>query len=507
MTLLVIGNLSRLGALRNMLVDEFEASCPAQEDNMFRTIVQKHKTSKTYGAAGIYLTVSLKRHIERYLKERKTKFKDSEKQFLGTNSAFCLENITALLDVQGQVDGFQGTSEFDSDADVLANINPALLRDDAQPTGSKRPAPTDLHPPRKRNKNTDNLYLFKRCIEENPDVGSLQEMVTIYKNSEDYQALCDIFFDQRADKYWNMAQQECPNQSQDADILRRLNDLPDSLRHMMTPEQTLALFNAWCVEQDINARALAWVIIACLQGRVYKKIGVYLQGASNSGKTYWSSTLFQPLSKLVGKMTTGGRFCLQDCVNKRIIVGEELLRICKDWHGTDKEAGRMMQTWEEWLKSVINISASHSRRLQQLAHLLYPFPMFFHVGLSQNEIFCIKKQIEQLLKLVHTVMKKKTMSCSSYKTVPADSVLVTSKKLNCKIHGSDTPMVITLIIIGLYNNICGFDDLTTYTTSHSRASTHSYQNGVLNIHTYRKNAMKSYPATCSKITLRWWPRR
>ena len=65
MTLLVIGNLSRLGALRNMLVDEFEASCPAQEDNMFRTNVQKHKTSKTYGAAGIYLTVSLKRHIER----------------------------------------------------------------------------------------------------------------------------------------------------------------------------------------------------------------------------------------------------------------------------------------------------------------------------------------------------------------------------------------------------------------------------------------------------------
>ena len=64
MTLLVIGNLSRLGAFRNMLVDEFEASCPAQED-MFRTDVQKHKTSKTYGAAGIYLTVSLKRHIER----------------------------------------------------------------------------------------------------------------------------------------------------------------------------------------------------------------------------------------------------------------------------------------------------------------------------------------------------------------------------------------------------------------------------------------------------------
>ena len=58
-----------------------------------------------------------------------------------------------------------------------------------------------------------------------------------------------------------------------------------------------------------------------------------------------------------------------------------------------------MQTWGGWLKSVINISASHSRRLQQLAQLLFPFPMFFHVGLSQNEIFGMKKQIEEMLKL------------------------------------------------------------------------------------------------------------
>ena len=77
----------------------------------------------------------------------------------------------------------------------------------------------------------------------------------------------------------------------------------------------------------------------------------------------------------------------------------QLLRMCKDWHGTEKKAGRMMQTWEEWLKSVINISASHSRRLQQLAQLLYPFPMFFQVGLSQNEIFGMKKQIEEMLKV------------------------------------------------------------------------------------------------------------
>ena len=123
---------------------------------------------------------------------------DSEKTFLGANSAFCLENINALLDVDGQVDTFPETTELDSMADPVAKLNPALLKG-AQPA-EKRPAPTD-QPPRKRSKNIDNLYLLKRCIENNPDVGTLQEMVMLYKATEDYQQLCDIFFDPKADKY------------------------------------------------------------------------------------------------------------------------------------------------------------------------------------------------------------------------------------------------------------------------------------------------------------------
>ena len=246
---------------------------------------------------------------------------DSEKTFLGSNSAFCLENINALLHVDGQVDTFPESTDYDNMADPFAVLNPALVK--GPQTGEKRPPPTDM-PPRKRSKNIDNLYLLKRCIENNPDVSTLQEMVMLYKATEDYQQLADIFFYPKADKYWSMAQQECAATSQEADIFHRLDDLPDSLRHMLTPEQTLALFNAWCDEQSINAKALAWIIISCLQARVYKKIGVYLQGASNSGKTYWTSTLFHPMNKLVGKMTTGGRFCLQDCGKKRIIVGEEV---------------------------------------------------------------------------------------------------------------------------------------------------------------------------------------
>ena len=65
MTVLAIGSMSRLGALRDMLVDEFQASQPAQKEDMFVVEVKSHKTSKTYGAAGIYITGSLKRQTER----------------------------------------------------------------------------------------------------------------------------------------------------------------------------------------------------------------------------------------------------------------------------------------------------------------------------------------------------------------------------------------------------------------------------------------------------------
>ena len=65
MTVLAIGSMSRLGVLRNMLVDEFQDSHPAQDKNMFIVEVKNHKTLKTYGAAGIYFTASLKRQTER----------------------------------------------------------------------------------------------------------------------------------------------------------------------------------------------------------------------------------------------------------------------------------------------------------------------------------------------------------------------------------------------------------------------------------------------------------
>ena len=72
---------------------------------------------------------------------------DSEKTFLGTNSSFCLETINALSNTDVQVDHFDEAVDFDNQADPVAALNPALVKD-PQP-GDKRPPPTDL-PPRKR---------------------------------------------------------------------------------------------------------------------------------------------------------------------------------------------------------------------------------------------------------------------------------------------------------------------------------------------------------------------
>ena len=123
---------------------------------------------------------------------------------------------------------------------------------------------------------------------------------------------------------WALARGDVAPPDSHVDLMTVIDALPDDLANTLTPQQTLALFNAWCSEQQINAYKIAWFLISRLQGRVYKRIGLFLQGASNSGKTYWSSQLFSPLASITGKMSTGGRFCLQECERRRIIIGEEV---------------------------------------------------------------------------------------------------------------------------------------------------------------------------------------
>ncbi|GFO18447.1 hypothetical protein PoB_004495200 [Plakobranchus ocellatus] len=178
--------------------------------------------------------------------------------------------------------------------------------------------------PQKRSKALQNLDSVKAALTKYPYCASFSDLVTACRGTPSYDTICSIYLDHRADKIWNLAREELVNTDDDMDLYKYLSEIPDELKNTMTPMQTLALFNSWCEEQQVNARHLAWFIISRLQNRAYKRIGLYLQGASNSGKTYWTSTLFSSFGALLGKMTTGGRFCLQNCERKKIIIGEEI---------------------------------------------------------------------------------------------------------------------------------------------------------------------------------------
>ncbi|KAK7105306.1 hypothetical protein V1264_016707 [Littorina saxatilis] len=66
LTVLAVGSIARLGALRNMTRVQLDAAKEVEEDsNLVCVEVDAHKTSKKYGAAGIYVTKKLQSFLER----------------------------------------------------------------------------------------------------------------------------------------------------------------------------------------------------------------------------------------------------------------------------------------------------------------------------------------------------------------------------------------------------------------------------------------------------------
>ncbi|GFO18437.1 hypothetical protein PoB_004494200 [Plakobranchus ocellatus] len=269
---------------------------------------------------------------------------DPEKLFLGTNNPNIMKELEAC---QGM--NLDPPQQDDLSAEDYGSGNMPEATRPAQPTINPRKrlfstadstsnlderlrdyAPSDTKYSRRdesaerRPKALQNLEVIKECLQNHPHCGQFSDLVAAVRGTEIYDTVCSIYLDQRAEKIWNLAREELYKPEEQIDLFQHLQNMADNIKNTLTPQQTLALYNAWCEEQGINGKALAWFMISRLQNRAYQRIGVYLQGANNSGKTFWSTTLFAPLEALVGKMTTGGRFCLQDCERKRIIIGEEI---------------------------------------------------------------------------------------------------------------------------------------------------------------------------------------
>lgn len=101
--------------------------------------------------------------------------------------------------------------------------------------------------------------------------------------------------------------------------------------------------------------------------------------------------------------------------------------------------------------------------------------------------------------LVFTVIKKKTAACSSYKAVEADWCVPTCNSLNFNIQGYDLSLMTALVVIHKFKQICSIDDMEPLVVSHSRYSTHSFQNGIVNTNSYRQRIIRDNDGTCSKV--------
>ncbi|GFO18450.1 hypothetical protein PoB_004495500 [Plakobranchus ocellatus] len=112
--------------------------------------------------------------------------------------------------------------------------------------------------PQKRSKALQNLDSVKAALTKYPFCATFSDLVTACRGTPQYDTICSIYLDHRADKIWNLAREELVNNDEDLDLYNYLTELPDELKNTMTPMQTLALFNSWCEEQQVNVYKMSY---------------------------------------------------------------------------------------------------------------------------------------------------------------------------------------------------------------------------------------------------------
>jgi hypothetical protein len=72
-------------------------------------------------------------------------------------------------------------------------------------------------------------------------------------------------------------------------------------------------------------------------------------------------------------------------------------------YNNEKQDGKVLGTWKEWLEENVGIQDSYARKLREIAKLLDKYPRFRTLGLSFSEVYSRRKQIENMLKLDRSV--------------------------------------------------------------------------------------------------------
>lgn len=245
--------------------------------------------------------------------------RDPEKIFLGTNDTDLLQMYTDSENMpKQQMRPFM----YEDEEDVL----PQRTRDTVKPSIERQESKDKEMPNHlKQTKSVDTVKYLTGLLEEYPECATLHELLgKIDEDSPDYTALCTVGTTTAGKQAFSMALQAIKKKKELTTIYDRIKQLPEVIPKHMTPRQSQAIFNAWCAEQGRKPKYICKLIQMLTQEKGHKRIGLYLQGAPNSGKTALTNSIWNPIKDTVGKITKGDSFSFMDCAGKKIVVGEEI---------------------------------------------------------------------------------------------------------------------------------------------------------------------------------------
>lgn len=258
---------------------------------------------------------------------------DDEKTFLGAKSQELLtmylesENITGALKPYFQRDVDEPLNAKKS----MASYKWSLENDqtDAGPSQSRNLLPLDVETQvipdnlRRDNSGKSVKYLLG-LLKEHPKCRDISQLVSaLTPFSEEWSAVVHCATTPGGKAAFNLALSQFIAELTDMTVAELVLQSEDNLDGYMSPRQSQAMFNAWCFEQNIKPKMYCAVMQMLLSGKGQKRIGVYLHGQPNSGKTVMTNTMWTAFRDVVGVLTRDN-FILQDCGGKKIVVGEEV---------------------------------------------------------------------------------------------------------------------------------------------------------------------------------------
>ena len=129
----------------------------------------------------------------------------------------------------------------------------------------------------------------------------------------------------------------------------------------MSYEKSVEFFSQWTREQGMDTLEFIMEVYSILRMYHPKKNTLYLQGTSNAGKTYVLESLV-PRKDKVGQHITSRDFCFQECINKPVIMINELTL--------------QNQTESEQYKNILGGEPTYINLKNRNAELLYRKPVF-----------------------------------------------------------------------------------------------------------------------------------